>query len=115
MLQYTNHRQTQFTHVFELYHHASLMAKMGTRTGHNEDALVNMSTVIDVPNYPPVEMDDEGNALLPSNFLMAMVDKLPKDWFIQTYQYFRYFDRTQRDQNGKFTHCRVYKPPILRT
>ena len=78
----------------------------------NEGALImsSRSAVVTVPDYPLVQTDEEGNAILPSNFLPAMVDKLPDDWFIQTYNYFPYFDRNQRDRNGE-----VYVPPSLRT
>jgi hypothetical protein len=85
---------------------------MSSTGDRDEGALImsSRSTVVAVPDYPPVQTDEEGNAILPSNFLPAMVDKLPDDWFIQTYNYFPYFDRNQRDRNGK-----VYVPPSLRT
>jgi hypothetical protein len=68
---------------------------MSSTGDRNEGALImsSRSAVVAVPDYPLVQTDEEGNAILPSNFLPAMVDKLPDDWFIQTFNYFPYFDR----------------------
>ena len=76
------------------------MSNTGDR---NEGALImsSRSAVVTVPDYPLVQTDEEGNAILPSNFLPAMVDKLPDDWFIQTFNYVPYFDQNQRDPNGE--------------
>ena len=53
-----------------------------------------------IPQYHAPEEDDDGNAILPLNFLPAMVDKLPEDWFIRTYPYYKYIDKNQRDKDG---------------
>ena len=54
-----------------------------------------------IPQYNEPEEDNEGNAILPLDFLPAMVDKLPDDWFIRTYPYYKYLDKNQRDKDGK--------------
>ena len=48
-----------------------------------------------VPRYGDVEVDGDGNALLPFNFLPTMVDKLHDDWFYRTYSYYKFFDKEQ--------------------
>ena len=53
-----------------------------------------------IPQYDAPEEDYDGNAILPLNFLPAMVDKLPDDWFIRTYPYYKYVDKNQRDKDG---------------
>ena len=63
-----------------------------------------------VPHYGDVEVDGDGNALLPFNFLPTMVDKLHDDWFYRTYSYYKFFDKEQRDGNGD-----VCAPPDLVT
>ena len=53
-----------------------------------------------IPNYEQIKEDPDGNAILPCDFLPAVFDKLPDDWFYSTYSWFKYFDWTQRDTNG---------------
>ena len=53
-----------------------------------------------LPNYTDVETDNNGNAILPSDFFPNILDNLPLEWFYKTYSYFPFFDRKQRDENG---------------
>ena len=53
-----------------------------------------------IPRYGDVEVREDGYALLPYNFLPNMVNMLHDDWFIETYAYFKYFDKSQRDEHG---------------
>ena len=63
-----------------------------------------------VPQYDGVTVNKDGCAILPVNFLPAPVDQLPSEWFYATYDYFPYFDNTQRDDNDK-----VRIPPRQKT
>ena len=53
------------------------------------------------PEYGDLTEDSEGHAYLPFDFLPALVDKLPDDWYYATYSWFKYFNNTQRDAAGK--------------
>ena len=53
-----------------------------------------------LPNYTDVETDNNGNAILPSDFFPNILDNLPLEWFYKTYSYFPFFDRKQRDESG---------------
>ena len=53
-----------------------------------------------IPQYDVPEEDIDGNAIQPFNFLPTMADKLPEDWFIRTFPYFKYMDKSQRDKDG---------------
>ena len=53
-----------------------------------------------LPNYTDVETDNNGNAILPSDFFPNILDNLPSEWFYKTYSYFPFFDRKQRDESG---------------
>ena len=56
---------------------------------------------IALPNYDSaVQVDSNGCAILPSNFLPVMLDKVPDDWYPSTFQYMPYFDSRQRDGEG---------------
>ena len=56
---------------------------------------------IEIPNYDSVvRVDSNGCAILPFDFLPAMLDKVPDDWYPRTFQYMPYFDSRQRDGEG---------------
>ena len=55
---------------------------------------------IEVPNYDDIELDSDGAAFLPCDFLPTMVDKLPEQWFYATYRWYKYFDKEQRPESG---------------
>ena len=57
----------------------------------------------DLPVYGEVMVDKYGNAILPANFLPGIVQNLPDKWFYDTYGYFPYFDRNQRDDDGNIS------------
>ena len=38
-----------------------------------------------IPHYDALQEDMDGNAIFPFNFLPAMADKLPDDYFIRTF------------------------------
>ena len=38
-----------------------------------------------LPNYTDVETDNNGNAILPSDFFPNILDNLPLEWFYKTY------------------------------
>ena len=57
--------------------------------------------VDELPNYAAVEVDNDGNAILPRNFLPNIVDNLPDEWYYRIYPYYPYFDRLQRDTRGR--------------
>ena len=67
---------------------------------HGERVAVGV-TEVSVPHYGEITLDDEGRAYLPHDFLPALVDKLPNEWYYATYPWFKYFDQTQRDASGE--------------
>ena len=42
--------------------------------------------IVENPHYGEVEEDVDGNAIIPCDFLPAMVEKLPDGWFYRTYR-----------------------------
>ena len=57
----------------------------------------------DIPTYGEIKEDTSGSAIVPCNFLPAIIEKLPDDWYYRTYPYYKYFDKNQRDCDGKVT------------
>ena len=78
--------------ILDDLHNESITAKPQRKSG--------MTKKIIIPQYSAPEEDDEGNAILPLDFLPGMIDKLPEDWFIRTYPYYKYLDKNQRDVDG---------------
>ena len=66
---------------------------------HGEIIAIGVTEVI-VPSYGEITLDKEGRAYFPYDFLPALVDKLPEEWYYATYPWFKYFDNTQRDATG---------------
>ena len=60
-------------------------------------------TPIVVPEYGEVQIDSNGNAILPFDFLPGVIDQLPANWFYATYPYFKFFDREQRNLSDAVT------------
>ena len=57
--------------------------------------------IADLPKYGEVEENGDGNAVLPCDFMPGLLEKLPHDCYYRTYQWYKYFDKTQRDQSGE--------------
>ncbi len=77
---------------------------------HREMVAVGVAEFI-VPEYGEITEDKDGRAYLPYDFLPALVDKLPDEWYYATYSWFKYFDNIQRDATDK----RVLAPSGLAT
>ena len=70
-------------------------------TINEEDGIIPRATKIVVPNYGDIVLDNDGRAILPFDFLPAVFEQLPDDWFYATYQWFKFFDKHQRDLTGR--------------
>ena len=56
-----------------------------------------------VPHYDDIQLDSDGLAILPFDFLPSVVEQLPDDWFYVTYPWYKFFDRQQRDSDDCVT------------